>query len=121
MDNSTPNLLNHRKCLFSVFKVILLAWLVQCCNAADVYWTNTAGGNWSVSANWSTGTVPGSSDNVFIISNGTYTVLLDDIVNIHDLTLGGSIGTQTLSNDSSYLNIFDAGVINANGVLISGG
>ena len=35
---------------------------------------------------------------VTAISNGTYTVLLDDIVNIHDLTLGGSSGTQTLSN-----------------------
>src|SRR6185369_7407681 len=58
---------------------------VSCCltcwiwhaRAADVYWTNLAGGNWSTAANWNSGVVPGVNDNAFLISNGNYTVNLD--------------------------------------------
>src|SRR5437899_2424764 len=62
--------------LFGVTSAALML-LSQVAHATDVYWTNTAGGNWSTAANWNTGTLPGPSDNAFIISNGNYTVTLD--------------------------------------------
>src|SRR3954453_9053968 len=87
----------------SLISATALAALVPCMlsnvgHAADIFWTNTAGGNWSVAANWTPNTVPGSSDNAFIISNGTYTVLLDSNATVRTLALGGSSDAQTLSN-----------------------
>src|SRR4051812_32206399 len=58
----------------TLFLIALVSFLtIFKTSAADVYWTNAAGGNWSVPANWSTGALPGAGDNVFIVSNGTYT------------------------------------------------
>ena len=45
--------------------------------AADIVWTNTAGGNWSSTNNWSPNQVPGASDTAWITNNGTYTVTLN--------------------------------------------
>lgn len=90
--------------------------------ADDIYWTNTAGGNWSVPANWSTGTLPGTNDNVFIVSNGTYTVTVDVSAAVSNLTVGGSSGTQTLTINANALTVNGTGSISTNGVLnLSGG
>lgn len=48
---------------------------------------------------------------------GTYTVTLDVTVAIHSLTLGGSSGTQTLSNAGQTLQMNSASTVNANGVV----
>ena len=80
-----------------LFAVICLV-LATDAFATDIYWTNTAGGNWNVAANWSPNILPGSSDNAFIVSNGTYTVTLNASATVQNLTLGGASGTQTLSN-----------------------
>ena len=61
--------------------------IVAVAQGADIYWTNTAGGNWSAATNWSTGTVPGSSDNAFMVSAGTYTVTLDISATVLNLTV----------------------------------
>ena len=45
--------------------------------ASAINWTNIAGGNWSVAANWSPNQVPGSADDAVITNAGTYTVTLD--------------------------------------------
>ena len=45
---------------------------------ATVTWTNTAGGNWGVAANWSPNQVPGAADTGLITTPGTYTVTLSD-------------------------------------------
>src|SRR5262245_43764251 len=89
--------------------------------ATDIYWTNTAGGNWNVAANWSPNIVPGSSDNAFIVSNSTYTVTLNANATVQNLTLGGSSGTQTLSNGVNNLTVNVAGNVGNNGVLTFGG
>src|ERR1700747_868979 len=63
-------------------------------------WTNTSGGSWSTAANWSKGTVPSSSGDVCITTNGTYTVTLDPTAgspSVKTLTLGGTTGAQKLS------------------------
>src|SRR5262249_21324412 len=89
--------------------------------ANDIYWTNAAGGNWNVAANWSPNGVPGSADNAYIISNGTYTVVQNVTVSVNNLVLGGSTGVQTLSDSTSDLTVRSNTIVNANGVVAFGG
>src|SRR5262249_47933235 len=58
---------------------VTCAWAHSSANAAGCTntWTNTAGGSWSTASNWSKGTVPTSSDEACITTNGTYTVTLE--------------------------------------------
>ena len=51
--------------------VIFVTGIAQC-RAGTITWTNTAGGNWSASTNWSANQVPVSGDNVVITNAGTY-------------------------------------------------
>ena len=68
-------------------------------------WTNTAGGSWATASNWSKGTVPSSSDEVCITTNGTYTVVLEPSagtsVTVKALTIGGTSGSETLAVTST--------------------
>ena len=91
-------------------------------SAATVQWINTAGGNWSVGANWSSGSVPTSADDVVITADGTYTVTLNVAATVNTLTLGAASGTQTLAISSTTLALNGASSIAANGTLaLSGG
>ena len=58
---------------------------------AQVYWSNTASGDWSVGSNWSTGTVPTSSDTAYIANGGTATVTQPEPYAY--ITLGGTSGS----------------------------
>jgi hypothetical protein len=65
-------------------------------------WTNTAGGSWFTSADWSKGAPPGPEEEACITAPGTYTVTVDQTsttgtVSVRSLTVGGSSGTQTLT------------------------
>ena len=42
--------------------------------ASDIVWTNVAGGNWSVAANWDLRRLPVPGDDVHLTNNGNYTV-----------------------------------------------
>src|ERR1700724_3413186 len=55
---------------------------------AQIRWTHKGNGNWMNAADWSTGTVPGASDDVFIGLNGI-TVTSDHAVTVN------SIGTNS--------------------------
>ena len=57
---------------------------------AQIYWTHKGNGNWTTASDWSSGGVPGSSDDVFIGVNGI-TVTSDSNVTVN------SIGTNTHS------------------------
>jgi hypothetical protein len=91
--------------------------------AANITWTNAAGGNWNTSANWNVG-VPTVTDNAFLNSlAGTYTVNETDTQTVNNLTINagnaalnltGSLtingtfalnaGTYTLSNGTATIN-----------------
>ncbi len=72
--------------------------------AADVIFTNVAGGNWNNGANWSTGTVPGASDNVYIVG-GDYTVYLDMNPTVASLHLGSGYDQPLLRAISWELTV----------------
>ena len=61
-------------------------------------------GQWSNAGKWSTGAVPGTSDNVCITKHGTYTVTLTGLVSVNSLTLGSTSGSQTLLVESNNKN-----------------
>ncbi|MFO1513574.1 MAG: hypothetical protein U1F83_11765 [Verrucomicrobiota bacterium] len=82
-------------------------------------WTNTAGGNWFASTNWSPNGVPTGVDVAFITNNGTYTVtMLTGAVTVASINLGGASGTQTLVNGTANnLAVTNLGTVRANGIL----
>jgi hypothetical protein len=95
-----------------------LAGILFCATApaADIIWTNTAGGNWSVAANWSPNQAPSTNDIAWITNNGIYTVTLDTSVTLSGLALGGSSGTQTLSHTPATLSLNGPGSSSSHGV-----
>ena len=75
---------------------------------ADVYWSIASSGNWDVGANWSTGNVPGSGDDVTISTAAAATVTIGagDLEAVRSLTTtandtlaitGGSLGVAAAS------------------------
>ena len=113
-----------------VVAVATLLTVGNLANAATITWTNTSGGNWSVTNNWSPNQVPTNTDNVLITVPGTYTVNFDLIssgyspsASITNLTLGaggGASGVQTFIvtnwlNVSSLLLVTGGGVLNSSG------
>jgi hypothetical protein len=84
-------------------------------HAAILTWTNTAGGDWNVAANWNPSQVPVNGDDVIITNGGTYTVTNTGSVTLNNLTLGGTNGTQILMVNS--LTLTNLGLLNSNGVL----
>ncbi|MEM6264182.1 MAG: PKD domain-containing protein, partial [Bacteroidota bacterium] len=98
--------------------LLLLLGTWHTSSAANVFWTNASGGNWSTATNWSTGSVPSATDDVFIDLNGTYTVTLDVTTSINSLTLGGSSGKQVLFLNARDLSIAAASSVEKHGELI---
>ena len=90
-----PVVIKHLKFLFGL---ALFAGEVR---AADLVWTNTAGGNWGTAANWSPNQVPGSTDNAFITTAGTYTVTVNAGATVASLQAGGGSGSRTLALSST--------------------
>ncbi|HYC50739.1 MAG TPA: hypothetical protein VEB19_06510 [Gemmatimonadaceae bacterium] len=100
-----------------VYTTTGLSLVVRQSTPAGISWINAAGGNWSVASNWSTGVVPGATDNVSIDLPGTYTVTLDVNPTIAGLTVGGTGASATLSATSRTLSLNGAMVVMPSGTL----
>ncbi len=93
------------------------AALAQCTDS----WTGGGGnGAWSDGSNWSTGKVPGSSDNACIQTSGA-AVVLDVNGGIADFTLGSSdsLTLPTVTNASPNLNINGSSIANSGQIILS--
>ena len=86
-------------------------------------WTNTAGGNWNVAANWSPNRVPGALDTALITTPGSYGVSVTDNESVSNLVLrGAASGTLTVKIQSGTFTVNGTGSDNAQSALvISGG
>lgn len=73
--------------------------------SATIQWTNSAGGFWGISNNWSPNVVPSSADTAVITNDGNYAVTLNINPTISALTLGGQSGTQTLRSIAAVLTV----------------
>ncbi len=102
---------------FILFMMAMLAAYAS--PALDRVWINTAGGDWSVTNNWSPAGPPAVGDNVFITNSGTFTVtILTNSMTVGTLILGGASGTQTLLNGiSTVLAVTNSGFVRPNGIL----
>jgi hypothetical protein len=89
--------------------------------AAQIVWTNTAGGNWNLASNWNPNQVPRSTDDAFITNNGTYTVTLDASATVATFTLGGTSGTQSFAANANSLTLNGASTVGTNGSFNLGG
>ena len=91
-------------------------------SAADILWTNSAGGNWHVAANWNPNQVPAAGDTAFITNRGDYTVILNADASVASLFLGGSEGGQAITIGGSTLTMNGPARINSNSlVAVTGG
>lgn len=96
----------------------LFSLLTSPLSAAEIAWTNLAGGNWNTAANWSPNQVPTATDNAYITNAGTYTVTMSVSPTIGRLILGGGTsGTQTVSS-STFLTINTSCVVETNGAYL---
>jgi hypothetical protein len=90
-------LASKRRIFFCLLTSILLIQ-IDIARATTFLWTNTAGGNWSNTTNWSPMGLPGSGDTALITNAGTYTVACD-VTNMGTVLLGaggGPNGAQSL-------------------------
>lgn len=74
-----------------------------------ITWTGTSGTAWNAGANWSTGTVPGAGDNVFIPGNAATQPIVSSAQAVNTVTLGsGAVLTitdgNTLSVNGDFVN-----------------
>ena len=109
-----------------VLVALLMAWAMSrpTIHAATITWTNTSGGNWSATNNWSPNQVPTNTDNVLITTPGTYTVTLDGYGSVANLTLGaggGAFGVQTFAVISQSLVATNSLLVTGGGVLNASG
>jgi hypothetical protein len=108
----------------------VVPFLVSCsmaARAANIVWTNTAGGNWNVTNNWSPNQLPGSADTAIITNAGTYTVTFNITTNVAGLVLGTASGvtTQTFSINTTFtlngqVTGTSNGLLNFNGATLAG-
>ena len=83
---------------------------------ATITWTNTAGGSWSVTNNWSPNQIPGAADTALITASGSYTVTLNNNAQVSTLLVGGAGGTPTLTVAGGTLSSTN-GTIAVGGIL----
>ncbi len=85
--------------------------------AAQIVWTNTAGGNWSGTANWSPNQLPVTADTAVITNDGNYTVTMDVSPTIAGLVVGATTGvnTQTLLGNGQTLTLNGQVTVNSQG------
>ncbi len=92
------------------------------CDAADIVWTNTSGGNWGTAANWDPNQVPGAADNAFITNAGAYTVTVSANASAANLSVGNTSGNQTLSLSGGTFSLVGTGTGSGGGrVIMNGG
>jgi PKD repeat protein/photosystem II stability/assembly factor-like uncharacterized protein len=77
-------------------------------------WTGAVSSNWNTAGNWSTGVVPGASDNVVIANAGTAPIIGSGVqADCNDLTVNSG-ATLTIASGGSLIT---AGTITRNGTI----
>ncbi len=78
-------------------------------------WKAAVSGLWTTAANWSTGIVPTSSDNVCITLGGSYTVTIEGTATAATVTVGGTAGTQLVSIEGAARAVDSSLTLSATG------
>jgi hypothetical protein len=122
-------IMNTRGIISLAATALIIAVAATSAHAANIVWTNTAGGNWSDTNSWDPNQMPGSGDVAVITNDGTYSVTLDVNPTIDGLVLGTAGGTNiqslSVSNSQTFtLNgtaqVSTNGQFNLNGGVLGG-
>ncbi|HEX3718978.1 MAG TPA: hypothetical protein VH595_13500, partial [Verrucomicrobiae bacterium] len=109
----------------SIAVLLSLVLAANTVHSTTITWTNTAGGNWSVAANWSPNQVPGTGNIAVLPDVGdSYAVNLDSPALVSGLVVGATSGanTQTFNNPSQTLTVNGVIQINSQGAFnVEGG
>jgi hypothetical protein len=110
-----------------IVRVLALSVVFNLVNAraAEVVWTNLAGGNWNAKANWLPNQVPGVFDHAWITNNGAYAVRVTNDVSAGSLTLGSASGAVSLGGAGMLILagplVWQGGAISNTVVCLNGG
>ena len=89
---------------------------------ADIYWSNTASGDWSNAGDWSGNLLPTSSDNAWIVNGGTATVTtMGDTCGTLSLGSSAGSGTVPMTAGSIYAYVENIGYSGLGAFTQSGG
>lgn len=91
--------------------------------AADLVWTNVAGGTWATAANWSPNQVPTANDTVYITNNVPFTVTVGAAAAVSNLFLGSGPATVASNRfeQTAALTIHGTAWVQSNGWFRMGG
>ncbi|MBI3867566.1 MAG: hypothetical protein HY299_03460 [Verrucomicrobia bacterium] len=81
----------------------------------EITWTNKAGGNWNVPANWLPSRLPLPGDDVYVTNGGAYTLTLNVDTTVNSLTVGGPAGQQTFFSNGRRLSVGQTLFLGTNG------
>ncbi len=82
----------------------------------SVSWKDSVSGNWTLAADWDTGTVPGTGDEAIIAVAGPYTVSLTTPITVLSISIGATTatlavldpgGTDTITNGVTNAGVFN--------------
>ena len=99
-------------------------YILQILHPENIIWTNTAGGNWSDTNNWSPNQTPGSGDVAVITNDASYTVTLDISPTLGGLVLGapGGANIQIFQLNDQTLTLDGTALVSTNGLFdLNGG
>ena len=101
----------------SLLAALVIVISTQFSHGANIIWTNTAGGNWSATNNWSPNQTPGGGDVAVITNDASYIVTLDASLPVGGLILGtpGGVNTQIFLLNGQTLTLDGTAAIGASG------
>src|SRR5262245_6766969 len=98
--------MNDRQPRTSVIICLLSVLTVSICDTGRgniLNWTNTAGGDWGVAANWEPNQAPQTGDIAIITNSGNYIVTIGSYAQLDSIVLGDGTGGQTLAVSGNQL------------------
>lgn len=100
--------------------IALTAIAASSAHAATITWSNSAGGNYTTAANWSSATVPASADDVVFSLNNTYSVLFPTGSNRTNRSARVSGGDVTFNIGGAARNYTLTGTLSQQDLVVGG-
>jgi hypothetical protein len=112
--------MKRARLLAVAFSLLLGAWPGARAHAAIVYFNQVSSGNWNVPSNWSTGTVPTSSDRAVIVGNRTCNVTGNASIDTISVQSGATLNVNSGITLTLYNLVDNLGTGGANDSYVDG-
>lgn len=88
-----------------IFALVGAFFCIGPAHATVLTWASAVNGDWSDPTRWNPQQVPGPGDIALIVISGTYSVTIDEDVDVSRFSFGATLGTQTLVADGRNINL----------------